>query len=297
MIRYLALSLFLLSACKTAPIVKQTKPAKDHFFIFGGGYSAIGNQVSLEKNIDYMNSILNVRPPQSKYILFADGNKRERSLQYRINDGFPDNFQEVLIFCLGTTKRINDYYRPHNVVNQGALKKLEIEKYFREKGSELKKDERLFVYYTGHGGKGDKKDPQNTGLYLWHDGIYRMKEFSSRLQSLPPETPVVCVMVQCFSGGFQNIIFKDGDPQKGFAENNICGFYATVHDRMAAGCTPEINEADYQEYSTWFWAALSGKNRLGFKILKPDYDGDRKTSFDEAHAYTLINLRSIDIPV
>ncbi|MCM8541496.1 MAG: hypothetical protein NE328_14610 [Lentisphaeraceae bacterium] len=297
MIRYLALTFLVLCGCKTPPVKKQISTTKDHFFIFGGGYSATGNQISLEKNINYINSVLSLHPPKSKYILFADGNKKERSLQYRLNDGFPDKFQELLIYCLGTTKRINDHYRPHTVVNQGPLKKLEIEKYFREKGSEIKKDERLFVYYTGHGGKGDKNDPQNTGLYLWHDGIYRMKDFSTRLQTVPKEVPIVCIMVQCFAGGFQNLIFKEGDANKGLVDNNICGFYATVHDRIASGCTPEINEENYQEYSTWFWAALSGKNRLGFKILKPDYNGDRKTSFDEAHAYTIINLRSIDIPV
>lgn len=294
--KFVLLFLIILCSCKTVPKVKPRPVTKDHFFIFGGGYSATGNQISLEKNIFYMNSLLKEHPPSSKYVLFADGDNGERSLQYRVENSFPDKFQEMVIYCLGTTKRINDFYRPHMVVNQGPLKKVEIEKYFREKGTEIKKGERLFVYYTGHGAKGDKKEPQNTGMYLWHDGIYRMNDFASRLQTVPAEVPVICVMVQCYSGGFQNIVFKDGDPKKGLAENNICGFYATVYDRIAAGCTPEINEEDYQEYSTWFWAALSGKNRLGFKILKPDYNGDGKTSFEEAHAYTLINLRSIDIP-
>ena len=296
MIRLTVLIILVLCSCKTVPVRKSVPVSKDHFFIFGGGYSATGNQVSLEKNVNFINSILERHPPASRYILFADGDKAERSLQYRVNDGFPDRFQELLIYCLGTTKRINDYYRPHSIQTQGSLKKVEIEKYFRDHGTAVKKDERLFVYYTGHGGKGDKNDPHNTGLYLWHDGIYRMKDFSQRLQSVPPEVPVVCVMVQCYSGGFQNIIFKDGDPEKGLAANNICGFYATVYNRLAAGCTPDINEENYQEYSTWFWTALAGRNRLGFKILKPDYDGDGRTSFDEAHAYTLINLRSIDIP-
>ena len=296
MIRLIALVFLVLCSCKTVPKSKVIPVTKDHFFIFGGGYSATGNQVSLEKNVNFINSTLESHPPASKHILFADGNKGGRSLQYRVKSGFPDQFQKMLIYCLGTTKRINDDYRPHRVQTQGQLKKVEIEKYFREQGAQLKKDERLFVYYTGHGGKGDKKDPQNTGLYLWHDGIYRMKDFTQRLQFVPPEVPVICVMVQCYSGGFQNIIFKDGDSKKGLTPNNICGFYATVYNRLAAGCTPEINEENYQEYSTWFWAALSGRNRLGFKILKPDYDGDGRTSFDEAHAYTLINLRSIDIP-
>ena len=296
MIRLLALFILVFCGCKSTVKEKPISMTKDHFFIFGGGYSATGNQISLEKNIDYVNSILDERPPKSKYILFADGNAGERSLQYRVNDGFPDKFQEKLIYCLGSIKRINDHYRPHRIASQGPLKKIEIEKFFREKSSEIKKGERLLVYYTGHGGKGDKKDTQNTGLYLWHDGVYRMKDFTTRLQTIPAEVPVVCVMVQCYSGGFQNIIFKEGDPKKGLASNNICGFYATVYNRIAAGCTPEINEEDYQEYSSWFWSALSGKNRKGFKVLRPDYNGDGRTSFDEAHAYTLINLRSIDVP-
>ena len=59
---------------------------------------------------------------------------------------------------------------------------------------------------------------------------------------------------------------------------NRCGFFATVHDRKAAGCTADIDEANYQEYSTYFFAALRGKTRTGTPITPPDYDGDGRVS-------------------
>ncbi len=64
-------------------------------------------------------------------------------------------------------------------------------------------------------------------------------------------------MVQCYSGGFANLIFEQGQPDKPLAKANRCGFFATVHDRIAAGCTSDIDEEDYHEYSSAFWAAIS----------------------------------------
>jgi hypothetical protein len=76
-----------------------------------------------------------------------------------------------------------------------------------------------------------------------------------------------------------------------------CGFYATVENRPAAGCTAEINEENYEEYSSYFWAALVGHRRTGAPVDKPDYDGDGRVSFDEAHAFAVLQSPTIDIPV
>ena len=73
--------------------------------------------------------------------------------------------------------------------------------------------------------------------------------------------------------------------------------FATVHDRPAAGCTPDINEANYAEYNSYFIAALSGTDRLGQTIDQPDYDGDGKISFEEAHAYVILTADTIDFPI
>jgi hypothetical protein len=103
--------------------------------------------------------------------------------------------------------------------------------------------------------------------------------------------------VQCYSGGFANTIFNEGQPAKGATAANRCGFFATVQDRTAAGCTPDIQEDDYKEYSSYFWAALWGKTRSGAPVSPPDLNLDGRVSFDEAHAYALMTSDTIDISI
>ena len=153
----------------------------------------------------------------------------------------------------------------------------------------------MIVYLTGHGGKG--KDVQDPHFYMWNRRQMTMKDFTARLDKLPAGVPVVLVMVQCYSGGFANTIFKNGDAKAGLCDANRCGFYATVQDRPAAGCTADIRDENYKEYSTSFWSALCGRTRTGQSVPPPDYDGNGRISFAEAHAYTVLTSDTIDIPV
>ncbi|MFP6900889.1 MAG: C13 family peptidase, partial [Opitutales bacterium] len=203
----------------------------------------------------------------------------------------------VFAELLGTTKGIANQYRSNGLAPNGPSSLAEIDKWLKNTGSKLKENDRLMIYFTGHGGKGDKKTPQNTYAYLWNNEKLKMTEFTKRLDKLPIDAPVVLVMVQCYSGGFVNLIFKDGDPKKGMAKHPRAGFFATVHNRVAAGCTPDIREENYQEYSTNFWEALCGKTRLGATIEKPDFDGDGKISYAEAHAHVILTSNTIDVPV
>jgi len=103
--------------------------------------------------------------------------------------------------------------------------------------------------------------------------------------------------VQCYTGGFARMIYDKADPERGLATQNRCGFFATVHDRAAAGCTPDVDETTYVEYSTYFWEALAGHTRTGKSIVPPDYDGDERVSWTEAHAYTVLGADTIDLPL
>ena len=136
------------------------------------------------------------------------------------------------------------------------------------------------MYLTGHGGKGS--DAQNPHFFLWNRQQVPVKEFVTRLDKLDPDVHVVLVMVQCYSGGFANCIFNEGDPSKGMSAANRCGFYATVHNRPAAGCTPDIDEENYEEYSSSFWAAIAGHSRTGQMVEPRDCDADGRVSFAEA---------------
>ena len=158
--------------------------------------------------------------------------------------------------------------------------------------------DRLILYVTAHGEKSDdRKNPYETSIMLWNDEKLTVSEFVALLDTLPEGVSVVAVMVQCYTGGFARFIYDKADPENGLAKQNRCGFFATVHDRVAAGCTPDVDETTYVEYSTYFWEAVAGHTRAGKPITLPDYDGDGKVSFAEAHAYTVLNADTIDLPL
>ena len=275
--------------------------AKDVILTIGGGYAPSGNQVSLEKNVRFFSEVLDqsLPPGYEHTIYFADGNDPGRDVQYLASPVPETRAEQLLAQVFGETRHFFERYRDHQLPQvAGATTEENLKQWFATVGQKLDGDDRLLIYVTAHGGESnDKRDPYNTTLHLWSDGELTVREFTTELDQLSPELPVVCVMVQCHSGGFSNLIFTGGDPRNGLAPHRRCGFFATTHDRVAAGCTPEINEADYHEYSTSFWAALLGETRTGEPLQRPDYNDDGKTSFAEAHAYVLIHSDTIDLPV
>ena len=283
----------------STPEKTEENPLKHHFLTIGGGYSPTGNQVSLEKNILYLQRMLKdldfADAPHTIY--FADGNDPGRDLQFMDPKFRIPKINKILAGLAGSTKGLANQYRTNVIKANGASKADLVSKWFDQKGKKLTKEDRLMLYFTGHGGKGDKKKPFNTVMYLWQDKNFRVAEFVKELDKLDKALPVTIVMVQCYSGGFANIIFKEGDTSKGLSDHTRAGFYSTTHTRVAAGCTPDIREQNYREYSTYFWEALYGQTRLGKKVKKPDYDKDGKTTYAEAHAYTIIRSTTIDIPV
>ncbi len=80
------------------------------------------------------------------------------------------------------------------------------------KGNELAAGDRLVIYVSGHGGKGE---PTANGLLsTWERGEISVKDLGEALDRFKPEVEVVVVMVQCYSGAFANIIFEGGNPDR-----------------------------------------------------------------------------------
>ncbi|MDX1565243.1 MAG: hypothetical protein R3236_07555 [Phycisphaeraceae bacterium] len=281
-------------------LAAPTARAEDYFLTIGGGYSPSGNQVSLEKNILYFTSLLDENKLSNRphHIIFADGPKPGRTVQFTDPSDPVPPINKLLGMLVGSTKGLDHRYRKHRIPDvKGPSSVQSIDRWFETTGSKLQSGDRLVIYFTGHGGKASNKKSQDTKIYLWNRKSMPMTDFVKRLDKLDPSVQVVAVMVQCYSGGFANLIFKEGDPKKGMAAHNRVGFYATVHDRVAAGCTPDINEANYQEYSTHFWAGLFGKTRLGQVVRDSDYNQDGRVGYNEAHAYALIHSDTIDISI
>ncbi len=275
--------------------------AKDYFLTIGGGYSPSGNQVSLEKNVLMFQHLLAESYPNgaAHQVLFADGRDPGRDLQFYDEARLPA-LNRYLARLFKQTKELGFEYRNSNIPDvHAASTKETIERWFSEHGKQLGDGDRLLIYVTAHGGSAsDKKNaPYNTKLYLWNQQHIEVKDFVKLLDTLDPEVQVITVMVQCFAGGYANIAFEEADESRPASAANRCGFFATVHDRVAAGCTPDIDEANYHEYSTYFWQAIRGKSRLEEPIEQPDYDGDGRVSFEDAHAYALIHSNTIDVSI
>ena len=276
--------------------------AADHFLTIGGGYSPVGNQISLEKNVlMFQQTLAETYPDAVEHdIFFADGNAATRDVQLHDPNASIPRANQLAARIFQDEKYFGYQYRSNQVPGlSGASNKENIERWFNERAAKLGSEDRLIIYLTAHGGKASdpKKAPKDTSFYMWNTQKMQMTDLVKLLDKVPAEVPVVVVMVQCYSGGFANIVFNEGDEKLGFTAANRCGFYATVHDRVAAGCTPDINEADYHEYSSYFWSAIRGRTRTGQPVDRPDFDQDGHTSFAEAHAYALLESVTLDISI
>ena len=285
----------------TLTYLKLTEEEKKHpynILVFGGGYSPSGNQVSLESNVKYFRRIRSSigLGGAAMETYFADGKSKDRDLQFFDPAFRIPEVNQILAELLGSSRGIANQYRNNTLQANDSSSLVALDKWLRSRKKQGGKQTN-FIYFTGHGGKADKKTPHNTTAYLWNNSRLKVADFVKKLDQLPKDQACIFVMVQCYSGGFANVIFKDGDPKKGLSDHPRAGFFATVKDRVAAGCTPDIREKNYREYSTRFWEGLCGESRVGKKIKKPDFDKDGKTSLAEAHAYVIIKSETIDIPI
>jgi len=264
--------------------------------IFGGGPTPESNQVAIENNVKWMMSIL---PEWSNsFVMFGDGTSTTETVQI---SPARTKAHRVLatFFGDGPTDVDKDTpiaYRPSSVTKiDAASKKSSIEAAFGQLEKERSKDP-VFLYFTGHGSRG--RTGFETNRYdLWREEGITPAELVAQLEKVKKGVPVTILMVQCFSGAFANVIFEGANEQSGLLDRQVCGFFAATPDRVAAGCTSELNEAEYRDFSSTFLAAITGKDRVGRPVKMPDYNGNGWTGFDEAYYFSLIEDPSIDVPV
>ncbi|HTL90308.1 MAG TPA: Caspase domain-containing protein, partial [Leptolyngbya sp.] len=250
-----------------------------NFLVFGGGGAPSYNEIALEKNMLYFQRSLKELgfSPNDAPIYFANGNTGEKTVRYLDQNG-RQQFKAANI--------------PHV---QGASSIPNLQTWLAQAAKE-KTTTPLFFYFSGHGGH-DRASAGNTTLLMWRDQELDVQSFTTLLDRLPQTKPFVTMMSQCYSGGFANLIYNGGDPNKGVALQTRCGFFATIQSRPSVGCTPEVNEADYRDYSSSFFAGLTGRDRTGQKVASADYNKDGRIAYAEAHAYAKINQSTTDLPV
>src|SRR5579862_1642303 len=273
------LALPILQSGGSSPDLPEPRSASDlRVLVVGGGPDPRDNQVAIESNVRYFDRLLD--PGVGRRILFANGDATDKTVQYEDDSG--------------TTR----YRAPQLRQMDGPSRLASVQKEFDGLTRQVEGDpgSRVLLYFTGHGSSNVESEYTNNRFDLWGDDELSVKRLAAYLDELPRKTPVTVVMVQCFSGAFGNLIFQDGDPTEDLSDRPICGFFAAIAPRMAAGCTPSIDEADYQDFTGYFFGALTGVDRLGHRISGADYNHDGRVTMDEAYAYALIHDDSIDTP-
>ena len=285
---------------RPSPPVRASNAAQRAPFsciVVGGGPDREHNQVALESNVRYVSRLL---PPGSYLeVLFGDGANRGRNVQF--TDGKNrTRYRRTILAQIDGPSSPAAFRRAITAVNGSAASP-------------------LLLYFTGHGSP-DDGDYTDNDYDMWNDEGLSVSDLRTQMDRLSPERPKALVMVECFSGAFSDLVFA-GAPRPA-AKNaggtgksagttaappariedrplrpNFCGFFASLANREAAGCTPELNEAEYHDFTSYFFAALSGRDRLGRRVTGADFNHDGRVGMDEAYAYTLLHDESIDTPV
>ncbi len=289
---------FLIACLPLMAAVQPESAATIRTLIVGGGPEAKHNQVAIESNVRY---VLKLLPPASpKTVLFADGDTNASTVLYeQKTKDLPEGERICALILEGraATQQTSLKFRaPAIGPLDGASKKTDVAAAFERLKNEAAGRTPVLLYFTGHGSPGKNRNLDNNSFDLWGENL-TVRELASHVSALPPDTPIALVMVQCFSGAFGNLLFEGGDPLAEPVDRDIAGFFATVKERMAAGCSPAVDEREYHDFTSYFFAALTGKDRVGRRIKGADYNHDGAVGMDEAFCYTLTHDTSIDIPV
>ena len=287
-----------------APLTQADKPAAlspIRAVIVGGGPTLETNQAAIESNVRYVGRLL--PSDAARTTLFADGNANGATVQVEDRAAplsVGERLLDLAFYDPDTVNASNLRYRKPDIGasidgpdTPDALTHL-FSALAREAATAPPKP--LLLYFTGHGSPGDRHYENNV-YNMWGDKTFSERQLAQQIARLPEKVPVTLIMAQCHSGGFANLLFEGGWPDGKPIARDFAGFFASEADRPAAGCTAEADESDYRDFTSYFFAALTGRDRLGNKVTGADYNHDGRVGMDEAFCYTLANDRSIDTPV
>ena len=300
-VRFKYSAILALSWCSIFPAcAQQNRTPAMRAIIVGGGPSAKYDQAAIESNVRYVQSLL---PAGSLFAtLFTDGDKKAATVLFSDTTPIPVELQLLDLIMDNEEEESAFHYRtPHllsgpdgpaalSAINSTVNRLDDV--YLQEKSPVP-----LLLYFTGHGSP-DRPDYKNNQFDLWQEGPnLTVNQLRKVFQTIPNNVPITLVMVQCFSGAFADLLFDGSGANKTVISRDFAGFFASLPDHVAAGCTSAVDESNYHDFTSYFFAALSRHDRIGRQVSGADYNHDGKVDMEEAFCYTLIHDDSIDTPV
>ena len=264
--------------------------------IVGGGPDAEDNQVAIESNVGYVLSLYS-RAAHAR-VLFADGRKSSRTVlcERPYTPATPADAAMDLLLDDNKELPTGSYYRSSQLPQiDGPSSRRAVASSFSEIARRHSGNP-ILLYFTGHGSEGEDDSYADNEYLLWNEDM-KVPGLARQIARLPVNVPIALVMSQCYAGAFADTIFHNARHGAPIIPQNLGGFFGTTEDRTAAGCTPDVDQADYEDFTTYFMAALSGRDRLGGKVTGADFNHDGEVGMDEAFCYALIHDPTVDVPV
>ncbi|HEX4086734.1 MAG TPA: hypothetical protein VHY22_17610 [Chthoniobacteraceae bacterium] len=268
-----------------------------HALLVGGGPDRQNNTAQIEEHLRFVASLVPASP--GRVILFADGKANSRDLTYTDNAHLSAGQRALDILLPNDGLGAKMMTRPAVIgaTLDGPARLGAIDRAFsRLAALSQQSGPPVLLYFAGHGSVAHDKNKDSV-YNLWNDENLDPETLVREINTLPSHVPVTLVMAQCFSGGFGDVIFRNANLDLPLNNHPVAGFFAAESDREAAGCGTDTNSPLYQDFSSYFFGALSGRDKLGHVVTGADYDGDGRVSCHEAYCYAMIHDQSIDTPV
>jgi hypothetical protein len=273
--------------------------AADYIWLIGGGPSLDDSQGQIEENVKWEREVLLRHARDAKFkIFYTDGDGPAKDvIVWRHPDETAAALQP-LARVFGMQTQNGESFHSHTVPGvAGGTRADDLVARLKKEFTLPVRGDRVSLIFYGHGTY-DGNDVGRNALRLWGNTLLPARDLESLLSVIDPEVPVRFILPQCFSGGFTRLMHPRGDATRELVRHNRCGFMSVPEDQLSEGCSPSIDVGDFRDYSTYFFAALDGRTRLGEKFSqeKADLDGDGVVTLREAHLYSIATAVSTDSP-
>lgn len=274
----------------TLGLTLSTTALADEAIIIGGGYSLLSSQGQIELNVQYARESL-----QDKGLnvttFFTDGGEPGNDVFAQLQEPLDSTYEPMARVFGDYLEQFREYRSSvlDNIAGSTRRETLLPELTQRLSAAE----QPVWLLYNGHGNQSFSTTDQVT-LELWDKTRVTAEELHGVLDAT--DQPLRYAFTQCYSGGFHALAYDEPHGSLKPASPQRCGFTAVSAYSSSEGCSASINTDDYRDYTTHFFAALSGYDRNGrITPTEPDTNKNGDVSPREAHLYSLLNANSIDI--
>lgn len=268
------------------------------WLLLGGGSDPLSNQISLAQDLELASGLLGGRG----LTLFASGvgaltaverdARASDTLNRPAGSSTRERVASELAALLGPPGALSVSYQPTQLAIDAPATRDHVIDALR--GALETGREPLLVFAASHGQQGTL--PRENSLALWGGWSLDVEDVAALLD-VEGVRPTRWLVTACYGGGFAELAFTGGNPQRGPRPPEHCGLFAAPADDESSGCDPNPDRRAQESYTIHFLAALRGQDKQGTpRLAQVDLDQDTHISLAEAHAWARIHSRSFDVP-